>query len=149
VEQLTEGASGVELIRAIFEGRLPRPGLAVLLGMDGVSADEGRVSFALEPGPEHANPMGTVHGGVAASMLDSAMTCAVQTRLPAGAAPTTLDLAVKFLRPILPGSGRITAEGVAVSVGNRVGTAEGRITGADGTVYATGTTTCLILRDAG
>jgi uncharacterized protein (TIGR00369 family) len=147
VEQLTEGASGLELIRAIFEGRLPRPGLGILLGMDGVSVEEGRVTFALDPRTEHGNPLGTVHGGVLASMLDSAMTCAVHTLLPSGSSPTTLDLAVKFLRPVLPGSGRITAEGVAVNVGRRVGTAEGRIVDEAGRLYATGTTTCLVLRE--
>jgi uncharacterized protein (TIGR00369 family) len=147
MEQLTEGASGVELIQAIFEGRLPRPGAAVTLGIEGLHAEEGRVVFALDPGPEHGNPMGTTHGGVLATMLDSAMTCAVHSKLPAGAWPTTLEISVRFLRPIPAGTGRIEAEGVAVQVGSRVGTAEGRITGADGTLYATGTTTCLVLKD--
>jgi uncharacterized protein (TIGR00369 family) len=145
--QLTEGATGVELVQAMFDGRLPPPGALLTLGMEGVHVEEGRVVFALDPGPEHGNPMGTTHGGILATLLDSAMTCAVHSKLPAGAWPTTLEISVRFLRPIPPGSGRIEAEGVAVQVGSRVGTAEGRITGADGTLYATGTTTCLVLKD--
>jgi uncharacterized protein (TIGR00369 family) len=147
VTQRTEAPTGVELVQAIFDGRLPAPGVTHLLGMRGVSADEGRVVFALEPGPEHGNPMGTTHGGVLATLLDSAMTCAVHTMLPAGAWPTTLELSVRFLRAVPPKLGRIEAEGVAVHVGSRVGTAEGRITGPDGTLYATGTTTCTVLSD--
>jgi uncharacterized protein (TIGR00369 family) len=143
--QRTEDPTGVELIQAIFDGRLPQPGAAVTLGMEGVSAEAGRVVFALEPGPEHGNPMGTTHGGVLATMLDSAMTCAVQSRLPAGVWATTLELSVRFLKPIPPGVGRVQAEGTAVQVGGRVGTAEGRLTGPDGTLYATAATTCLVL----
>jgi uncharacterized protein (TIGR00369 family) len=89
--------------------------------------------------------MGTTHGGILATLLDSAMTCAVQSMLPAGSVPTTLEISVRFLKPIPPGLGRIEAEGVAVQVGSRVGTAEGRITGPDGTLLATGSTTCLVL----
>jgi uncharacterized protein (TIGR00369 family) len=144
--QLTkEAPSGVELIRAMLDGRVPPPGALVTLGMEGVSAETGRVVFALEPGPEHGNPMGTTHGGILATLLDSAMTCAVQSMLPAGSVPTTLEISVRFLKPIPPGLGRIEAEGVAVQVGSRVGTAEGRITGPDGTLLATGSTTCLVL----
>jgi uncharacterized protein (TIGR00369 family) len=148
MEQLTDAPqlSGLELIQSIFEGRLPPPGAMVTLGIEGARAEEGRVTFVMEPGHQHANPMGTTHGGILATMLDSAMTCAVQTKLPAGSLPTTLDISVRFLRPIPPGVGRVEAEGVAVQVGNRVGTAEGRITGPDGTLYATGTTTCLVLK---
>ena len=145
MSQLTDVPTGVELIQAIFDGRAPQPGAALLLGMEGVSAETGRVVFALEPGPEHGNPMGTTHGGILATMLDSALTCAVQSMLPPRAVPTTLEIAVRFLKPIPPVIGRVEAEGVAVQVGSRVGTAEGRITGADGTLFATGTTTCLVL----
>jgi uncharacterized protein (TIGR00369 family) len=143
--QLTEAPTGVGLLQAMFAGQVPPPGAMVTLGMEGVSAEAGRVVFALEPGPEHGNPMGTTHGGILATMLDSAMTCAVQSRLPEGVWATTLDISVRFLKPIPPGIGRIEATGTAVQVGSRVGTAEGRITGPDGTLYATGTTTCLVL----
>ena len=139
-----EQPTGVELVRAIFDGRLEAPGAARLLQMHGESAEEGRVVFALEPGPLHANPMGTTHGGILATMLDSAMTCAVHTMLPAGKVPTTLDLSVRYLRPASPAVGELRAEGLAVHVGGRIATAEGRITDADGTVYATGTTSCMV-----
>jgi uncharacterized protein (TIGR00369 family) len=137
--------TGLELIRAIFEGRLPAPGTATLLGLAGVEVEEGRAVFALEPGPQHTNPMGITHGGILATMLDSAMTCAVHSTLPEGRYPTTLDVSVRFVRAVPPGSGRLTAEGRAVHVGGRTGTAEGRITDEAGTLYATGTTSCLIL----
>jgi uncharacterized protein (TIGR00369 family) len=146
MEQLTEAATGVELIQAIFDGRLPPPGAMVSLGIYGASAEEGRVVFAMHPGADHTNPDGSTHGGVLATMLDSAMTCAVLSMLPAGHRTTTLEISVRFLRPVPPGIGRIEAEGVAIHVGRRVGTAEGRITGAHGTLYATATTTCLVLQ---
>jgi uncharacterized protein (TIGR00369 family) len=137
--------TGLERIRAIFEGRLPPPGTAELLGLRGVAVEEGRAVFALEPGPEHANPMGITHGGILATMLDSAMTCAVHSTLPEGRYPTTLDVSVRFLRAVPPGVGRLEAEGRAVHVGGRTGTAEGRITDENGRLIATGTTSCLIL----
>ena len=140
-----EQPTGLELIQAIFDGRLPQPGAAITLGMRGVSAAAGRVVFAMEPGTQHTNPMGTTHGGVLATMLDSAMTCAVLSLLPPGSVTTTLDISVRFLRPVPPGLGTIEAEGTAVQVGSRVATIEGRITGPDGTLYATGTSSCLVL----
>jgi uncharacterized protein (TIGR00369 family) len=147
MEQLTDEQqlTGLELVQAMFEGRLPPPGVMRTLGIEGAQAADGRVAFAMEPGREHGNPLGTTHGGVVATLLDSAMTCAVHTKLPAGAMPTTLEISVRFLKPIPPGIGRIVAEGVAVQVGSRIGTAEGRVTGPDGTLYATGTTTCMVL----
>lgn len=143
--QLSEAPTGLELIQAIFDGRLPQPGAALTLGFEGVSAEAGRVVFAMDPGPEHGNPMGTTHGGVLSTLLDSAMTCAVQSMLPAGIWATTLELSVRFHKPIPPGVGRVEAEGRAIQVGGRVGAAEGRITGPDGTLYATASTTCLVL----
>lgn len=143
--QLTDAPTGVEVLRAIFEGRLPGPGVAPTLGLEGLSVDEGRVVFGLEPGHEHTNPMGTTHGGVIATLLDSAMTCAITSLLPAGRFATTLDIQVRFLRPMPPGVGPVEAEGTVIHVGSRVGTAEGRVTGPDGTLYATGTSTCMIL----
>ena len=103
--------------------------------------------FGIDPGPQHGNPMGTTHGGILATLLDSAMTCAVQSKLPAGAWPTTLELSVRFLKAVPPGVGRVEATGTALQVGARVGTAEGRLTGPDGTVYAVAQTTCLVLAE--
>ena len=139
--------TGLETMQLIAAGELPPPRIAHLLGMDIATVEDGRVVFGLEPGDEHANPMGTTHGGILATLLDSAMTCAVHTRLPAGAWPTTLEISVRFLRAVPPGVGRVEAIGTAVQVGSRVGTAEGRLVGPDGTLFATGTTTCLVLAD--
>jgi uncharacterized protein (TIGR00369 family) len=138
--------TGIDLLRDIASGAHPSPSMAETLGMELVEVDDGRVVFEASPTDRLLNPAGTVHGGFAATMLDSAMACAVHSTLPAGDAYTTVDLAVKLLEAIRPDSGRLRCEGRIVHVGGRVGTAEGRLTGVDGTVYATGTTTCLILR---
>ena len=116
-------------------------GSAMLVGVS-----EGRVVFALEPAEYHYNPLGTVHGGVMATLLDSAMGCVVQSMLPAGTSYTTLELKVNYLRPITSKTGIVYCEGKIIHVGGRVATAEGRLTGADGKLYAHGTTTCIILR---
>ena len=138
--------TGIDLLRDIASGAHPNATMAETLGMSIAEVDDGRVVFEAEPTDRLLNPAGTVHGGFAATMLDSAMACAVHSTLPAGDAYTTVDLAVKLLKPIRPSSGRLRCEGTVVHVGGRVGTAEGRLTGPDGTVYATGTTTCLIIR---
>ena len=147
MKQLTEAPTGLELIQAIFDRRLPPPGVATLLGMDGLDAEEGRVSFTLEPNHTHTNPYGTVHGGILATLLDSAMTCAVQSVLPFGALPTTVELSVRYVKPVPPDGRRLRTEGTVIHVGTRLGTAEGRVTDDDGALYATGTTTCMILRE--
>jgi uncharacterized protein (TIGR00369 family) len=138
--------TGIDLLRDIASGAHPSPTMAETLGMSIAEVEEGRVVFEATPTDRLLNPAGTVHGGFAATMLDSAMACAVHSTLPAGDAYTTVDLAVKLLKPIRPGSGTLRCEGRVVHVGGRVGTAEGRLVGLDGTVYATGTTTCLIMR---
>jgi uncharacterized protein (TIGR00369 family) len=138
--------TGIDLLRDIASGAHPNATMAETLGMSITEVEDGRVVFEAEPTDRLLNPAGTVHGGFAATMLDSAMACAVHSTLPAGDAYTTVDLAVKLLKAIRPGSGRLRCEGRVVHVGGRVGTAEGRLVGPDGTVYATGTTTCLILR---
>ena len=138
--------NGIDLLREIASGGRPNATMAETLGMMITEVEDGRVVFEAEPTDKLLNPAGTVHGGFAATMLDSAMACAVHSTLPAGDAYTTVDLAVKLLKPIRPSTGRVRCEGTVVHVGTRVGTAEGRLVGPDGTVYATGTTTCLILR---
>jgi uncharacterized protein (TIGR00369 family) len=107
---------------------------------------EGRVVFAAEPAEYHYNPLGTVHGGVMATLLDSVLGCAVQSMLPAGTSYTTLELKVNYLRPITTKTGTVYCEGKIIYVGGRVATAEGRLTDAAGKLYAHGTTTCIILR---
>jgi uncharacterized protein (TIGR00369 family) len=142
--------TGLEVLRAIAAGELPGAPIAELLGFEPVEAEEGRVVFAGVPGPEHYNPLGTVHGGLAATMLDSAMGCAVHSTLPAGVGYTTLELKVNFTRPITRETGRILCEGTVVHRGGRVATAEGRVYAEEsGKLVAHGTTTCLILSPNG
>jgi uncharacterized protein (TIGR00369 family) len=142
--------TGLEVIRALAAGELPGAPIAELLGFGPVEVEEGRVVFAAEPGERHYNPIGSVHGGLAATLLDSAMGCAVHTTLPAGVAYTTLELKVNFTRPITSDTGRILCEGTVVHRGGRVATADGRVYAeADGRLLAHGTTTCLILSPNG
>ncbi len=121
------GLSGLELMEAVIDGTLPRPPIAHTIGFEMLEAEPGRVVFAMEPGEWMYNPLGAVHGGVAATLLDSCMGCAVHTTLPAGVGYTTTDLHVRYIRPLLESSGRVLAEGKAVHSGKRTATAEGRL----------------------
>jgi uncharacterized protein (TIGR00369 family) len=142
--------TGLEFLRAIGAGDLPGAPIAELIGFAPVKVEEGRVVFAAVPEPRHYNAIGTVHGGLAATLLDSAMGCAVHSTLPAGVGYTTLELKVNFTRPITSDTGRILSEGTVVHRGGRVATAEGRVfSEADGKLLAHGTTTCLILSPNG
>jgi len=138
--------SGLDYLKALQEGVIPPPPIAVLMDMSIVEVSEGRVVFAAQPAEYHYNPLGTVHGGLAATLLDSAMGCAVQSMLPAGTGYTTLELKVNYLRPMTHETGPVYCEGKVIHVGGRIATAEGRLTDADGRLYAHGTTTCIILR---
>ena len=142
--------TGLEVLRAIAAGEAPGAPIAELLGFEPVEAEKGRVVFAAEPGPQHYNPLGAVHGGLAATLLDSAMGCAVHSTLPAGKGYTTLELKVNFTRPITSETGRIVCEGTVVHRGGRVATADGRVVAErTGKLLAHGTTTCLILSPDG
>ncbi len=138
--------SGIEYLRAMASGELPPPPIAKLIGMEIVEVDEGRVVFAAEPAEYQYNPLGTVHGGIAATLLDSAMGCAVQSMLSAGTGYTTLELKTNYLRAMTSRTGMVYCEGKIIYVGGRVATAEGRLTDASGKLYAHGTTTCILLR---
>ena len=137
--------AGLDYIRAIFSGELPPPPIAVLLGFRGVEAGPGSAVFELEPGPQHYNPIGSVHGGVALTLLDSAMGCAVHTLLEAGVRYTTLEVKTNFVRPITAETGLVRCEGKILHAGARVATAEGRIVDVADKLLAHGTLTCLIL----
>jgi uncharacterized protein (TIGR00369 family) len=138
--------SGLDALNAIMAGELPPPPIALLLGMEPVEVSDGRAVFAAEPSERHYNPIGFVHGGLAATLLDSAMGCAVQTTLPAGVAYTTLELKVNFTRPVTRDTGRVVCRAEVVHRGGRVATAEGRVVAEEtGKLLAHGTTTCLIL----
>jgi uncharacterized protein (TIGR00369 family) len=138
--------SGLELVQGLAEGTLPLNTIAQTLGYDVTEAANGRVVVTVEPNDTHLNPAGTVHGGLAATLLDSCMGLAIQSTLDKGVGQTTLEFKISLVRPITPQTGLITAEGVVMSRGRRVGTAEGRITDSNGRLLAHGTTTCLIFQ---
>ena len=139
-------SSGLETIRAIFAGRLPPPPIAELMGFRGVEVELGRAVFEFEPGPQHYNPIGSVHGGVAMTLLDSAMGCAIHSMLDAGVRYTTLEVKTNFIRAMTADTGLVRCEGTVLHSGSRVATAEGKVLDAEGKLLAHGTTTCLILR---
>jgi uncharacterized protein (TIGR00369 family) len=136
--------TGLEFVQGLADGTLPLNTIAQTLGYDVAEAVSGRVVVTAEPSGIHLNPAGTVHGGLAATLLDSCMGPAVQTTLEKGLSQTTLEFKISLLRPITTETGIIKAEGVVLSRGRRVGTAEGRITDGAGRLLAHGTTTCLI-----
>jgi uncharacterized protein (TIGR00369 family) len=141
-----EQMSGLEFIQGLVDGTLPLNTIAETLGYDVTEVVRGRVIVTAKPNGTHLNPAGTVHGGLAATMLDSCMGLAIQSLLEKGVRSTTLEFKISLLRPITPETGLIKAEGVVLSCGRRVGTAEGRITDQQGRLLAHGTTTCLILQ---
>lgn len=136
--------SGLEFVQGLADGTLPLNTIARTLGYDVTEAVNGRVVVTADPSDDHLNPAGTVHGGFAATLLDSCMGLAVQSTLARGFGSTTLEFKISLVRPITPETGTIRAEGVVLSSGRRVGTAEGRITDGKGRLLAQGTTTCLI-----
>jgi uncharacterized protein (TIGR00369 family) len=139
--------TGLQYLRAIVEGALPAPPIARLLGFEIVEAEAGKALFALRPGEWMYNPLGTVHGGVAATILDSCMGCAVHTTLPAGVGYTTTDLQVRYIRAMAEDTGLVIAEGTVVHTGKRTATAEGRMFAeSDGRLIAHATTGCAIFR---
>ena len=136
--------SGLEFVQGLATGALPLNSMACTLGYDVVEATAGRVVVTATPTADQLNPHGTVHGGLAATMLDSCMGLAVQTMLAQGVGSTTLEFKISLLRPITPETGEIKAEGLVLTVGRRVGTAEGKLTDKTGRLLAHGTTTYLI-----
>ncbi len=136
--------TGLDFVRGLADGTLPLNTMAETLGYDIVEAEKGRIVITAEPKDIHLNPSGTVHGGLAATMLDSCMGLAIQSTLEKGLASTTLEFKISFVRVITPETGPIRAEGTVINCGRRVGTAEGRVTDKDGRLLVHGTTTCLI-----
>jgi uncharacterized protein (TIGR00369 family) len=136
--------TGLEFVRGLTDGTLPLNTIAKTLGYEITEAENGRVVVTAEPRDIHLNPAGTVHGGLAATMLDSCMGLAIQSTLEKGLGSTTLEFKISFIRPITPETGAIKAEGTVISRGRRVGTAEGRITDGKRRLLVHGTTTCLI-----
>jgi uncharacterized protein (TIGR00369 family) len=141
-----KSVSGLEFLRRIADGRLPTPPIAALLGFRLAEVSEGYARFEMTPEFRHYNPIGVVHGGLAATLLDSCMGCAVQTHLPAGTGYTTLEIKINFVRALTDQTGPIRAEARTLHVGRRASTAEGKLIDAKGTLYAHGTTTCMIFQ---
>lgn len=137
--------SGIDFFRQMIAGRIPPPPLVGLLGIRLVEADEGRVVFAGTVNEEFYNGMGVAHGGWAATLLDSALGCAINTMMPAGRSFTTLELKVNYTRPLRREVGEVRCEATVIHVGGRTATSEARIVDADGKIYAHGTTTCIVV----
>jgi uncharacterized protein (TIGR00369 family) len=138
------GMAGRDFLEAIRSGALPPPPIAHLLGLALDAVEEGRVSFSLTPSEPHVNPLGIVHGGVVATLLDSAMGCAVHSRLPKGRGYTTLEVKVNFLRALTERTGPVRATGRVVHLGRTTATAEATLADAAGRLLAHATTTCLV-----
>lgn len=146
IAEAGRGLSGLEFLQKIVAGEIPRPPLASLMNFQLVELSEGRAVFAVEPKEYHYNPIGVVHGGLAATLLDSAMGCAVHSTLPVGAGYTTLEMKVNFVRAMTSETGRVRAEANVIHAGRRTATADGRVIDDAGKLYAHATTTCLIIR---
>ena len=137
--------AGMDFLCAIRDGRLPAPPMAQLLGFRLVEVDTGHAVFEVQPAEQHYNPIGVVHGGLAMTLLDSAMGCSVHSRMPAGSGYTTLEAKTNLVRAISDKTGRLRAIGKLVHLGSRVATAEGRLEDVAGKLYAHATTTCIVL----
>ena len=137
--------SGLDFMRGIASGETPAPPIARLLGFGLVKVEEGRALFSAEPGEQHYNPIGSVHGGVAATLLDSAMGAAVHSTLPQGSGYATLEVKFNLVRAITAETGRVVAEGRVIHRGKTVATVEASLrSAADDKLLAHGTSTCLI-----
>jgi uncharacterized protein (TIGR00369 family) len=135
---------GLDLFRGLLEGRYPAPPISRALGFRLLEVEAGRVLFGYTPVFDHYNPLGTVHGGIAATLLDSVMGFFLPTMLKAGSGYTTVEIKVNYVRAMTDRTGPVRAEGKVINVGSRIATSEGRLTDASGKLLAHGTTTCLI-----
>lgn len=138
--------SGLDYLRAMERGELPPPPMMATMGFGMAEVEEGRVVFYADPDEYHYNPIGVVHGGLAATIADSVMGCAIHSTLPAGAGYTTLEFKINFVRPLTRDTGRVFCEGRTIHVGGRAATAEARLTDGEGRLYAHATTTCMVFR---
>ena len=137
--------SGLDYLRRVRDGRLPAPPIAQVFGMRFGEIEDGRFSVTCDPREAFVNPLGTVHGGLACTMLDTALGCVAHSTLPAGSGYTSIDIAVSYLRPVLPSTGELTATGTVVKRGRRVVFAEATLTDAAGIAYASATSSLLVV----
>src|ERR1700752_418109 len=142
-----QALSGLEYMRRLVAGEIPVSGMSELMGFRLVEVEPGRAVIAIKPGKQHYNGLGIVHGGLAATLLDSALGVAINSMLPAGRVFTTVEMKVNYVRPIRGETGEVRCEARVIHVGNRVATAEGRLVDKDGKLYAHGTATCMLFRD--
>ncbi|WMX43665.1 PaaI family thioesterase [Streptomyces roseicoloratus] len=140
--------AGLDFLRAIAEGRLPGAPLGALIGFALEEVEDGRAVFSFEPGEEHYNPIGGVHGGVYATLLDSAAGCAVHSTLPQSMAYTSLDLSTRFLRPITRDTGKVRAIGTVLSRGRRTALAEAGLYDGQDRLLGHATSTCMLFPTA-
>jgi uncharacterized protein (TIGR00369 family) len=133
-------------LRKMINGEIPRAPIGALMGLGGVEIEEGRAVLYADPGEHHYNSLGMVHGGLAATLLDTAMGFAVHSTLPQGGYFSTLEMSIGFVRPITEATGRVTCTGSTIHVGKTVGRAEGNLTDANGKLLAHATCTCLVFR---
>ena len=138
------GLSGLQMMQSMLRGEIPFAAIAQTLDFLLIDVGDGTAIFQGTPGRAHFNPMGTVHGGWFATLLDSALGCAVHTRMPPGRGYTTAELGVNLVKALTPKVQRVRAEGRVIHCGRQLATAEARLVGADGTLYAHATTTCLV-----
>ncbi|MDG5976302.1 phenylacetic acid degradation-like protein [Hydrogenophaga taeniospiralis CCUG 15921] len=138
------GMSGIDMLRAMLRGDIPYAAIAKTLDFLVIDIGDGSATFQGTPGPQHFNPMGTVHGGWFATLLDSALGCAVHTKMPAGRGYTTAELSVNIVRALTPKVPRVRAIGRVIHSGRQLATADAQLIGPDGTLYAHATTTCLV-----
>ena len=143
--ELAGSMTGLEFLKAIGRQELPKPPMMSTLGIEALAAEEGRVTLAVEPQEYHYNPLGVAHGGLAATLADTAMGCAVHSMLKAGVGYTTIELKMNFVRPLKSGMGRVTCEGILLHLGSRIATAEARVVDDRGRLHAHGTSTCLLI----
>ena len=138
--------SGLEYMQKLAAGEVPPSGMSELMGFRLVEASEGRAVLTIRPEERHYNGIGIVHGGLAATLLDSALGCAINTMMPAGRVFTTLEMKINYVRPMRRETGEVRCEASVIHVGGRVATAEGRIIDENGKLYAHGTATCMLFR---
>ncbi len=138
--------SGLEYMRKVAAGELPTSGMGQLMGFKLVEVSEGHAVFTINPDERHYNGIGIAHGGLAATLLDSAMGCAINTMMPAGRIFTTLEMKINYVRPMRRETGEVRCEASVIHVGGRAAIAEGRIVDREGKLYAHGTATCMLFR---
>jgi len=140
----SRGMAGLDLLAGMRDGTIPGAPIAALVGLSIAEVEAGRIVMCLTPAEYHYNPIGSMHGGILATLLDSVMGCAVHSTLPRGRAYTSLEIKVNYVRAVTNESGELSAEGKVVHAGRRSAVAEGKVVDAKGRLCATASTTCLI-----